>query len=216
MPTTLINSITLPESTSKPVVHEDLIRITNQMVLGDVMRFASATERDTVFTTLAISPPTGSVCYLADVARHFYYTGAAWTAAVKGQVLEQTRVTSSGSITTTETVVDSFTFTAVAGCNYRVSYESSGQSSVVNDLIKVQMRYKAGSTPDITGTIFTSKILNADIAGKGALFSITKALPVLTPGPYVVVATMLRNSGSGNVVSFGSAEQEDVIRLDII
>lgn len=78
MPTSEINAYTTPEGTAKAATHEDLRNLVKQMMQGDVMRFASTSERTTVFDALKVSPPKGAVSYLQDVKAYESYNGTAW------------------------------------------------------------------------------------------------------------------------------------------
>lgn len=75
MANTEINGIVVPDSGSKPVVHEDLLKIARQQVLHEVMTFANAAERTAVFVTLVITPNEGAFSYLQDVDRFEVYNG---------------------------------------------------------------------------------------------------------------------------------------------
>lgn len=75
MPTSQVNAYVTPESTGQPVVHEDLAKLVKQMMLGDVMRFASHLERAAAFTTLGVAPPVGSLSHRADTGVCERYTG---------------------------------------------------------------------------------------------------------------------------------------------
>lgn len=78
MPTSQINAYRTPESTGSPVIHEDLANLVEQMMQGDVMRFANSTERTAVFTTLGSNPPVGALSYLIDADRYERWGGSAW------------------------------------------------------------------------------------------------------------------------------------------
>lgn len=100
MPTSKINSYTTPSGLARPVVHEDLVKIVDQMMLGDVMYFTNAGERTAVFTTLAITPPEGALSYLRDTNRYYTYNGTGW--ACLTPITYESDVTSTLTLSTTE------------------------------------------------------------------------------------------------------------------
>ncbi|HET8684967.1 MAG TPA: hypothetical protein VFM54_24305 [Micromonosporaceae bacterium] len=87
MPTTLINAYTTPESTSQPVVHEDLRRLAEQVMLGGVQRFASVAERTAVYATLGISPSDGMRSYTRDTKTEWVAADGTWRPAPGTYVL---------------------------------------------------------------------------------------------------------------------------------
>jgi hypothetical protein len=97
VPTTEINSVTTPESTGKPVVHEDLIKISRQHVQHEVMTFASAAERTAVFATLGITPNKGALSYLQDAGRYEDFNGSAWEILVAPNAAAISNVGSAGT-----------------------------------------------------------------------------------------------------------------------
>lgn len=214
MPTTVINSVTTPESTGKPVVHEDLALLARQLVQGNVMYFANATARDAAFTKLGVAPPTGALAHLADVDWYTRRSSTGSWVPMPGKLLgESVRNTTVGTFTS-ETLIDYLTLQAVLpNATLKVFYETSVQSNVT-DIVQVLLRWKAGTTADLTGAQFATKLVSVDVASRGALISSTRSLPFAAGGNITIVASALRQSGSGNVQSFGSANQENVLRVN--
>lgn len=202
MGSSILGGYTIPDGTGKPVVHEDLDLLVEQMSQGDVIAFASATERTTKFAALGYSPKTGALSYLIDVARYEKYSGTAWVPAAGGGYVTHEEVTtgSVGSASTTEVLVKSLTWTAVAGLRYR--YEVSGVwfGNNVGDQLGLRVRYAAGASVTSAGTQ----------AGGDTAYDITSALKYVplplnrwTPsnlsGQYTIGLFLRRTSGAGTV-----------------
>lgn len=134
-----------------------------------------------------------------------------------GWVAESTRtsqVPSSGSITTTETVIQSLTFTAVAAARYKIVAVQSFQSTVTGDVMRARIRYQSGSSLTTAGTELISVLPVAHTASKGIINTIVA--PTLTgiSGTYTVGVTLVRDSGTGNLVSYGDVKQTDLIMVE--
>lgn len=69
-----INNYETPDSTKRPVVHEDLVKLVNQMMLGDIGRFTNAAHRTATFGTLGISPSPGMMSHLFDTGLYYTYS----------------------------------------------------------------------------------------------------------------------------------------------
>lgn len=134
-------------------------------------------------------------------------------AVAPGWVGESTRNTSSGTITTTETVVQSVTFTATPGARYKITAVQSVQSSVAADLIQVQVRWSSGATLSISGAQLASLLVNQDVAGKGIIVPLVITVAGLS-GQVTVGVTVVRASGTGNVTSFGNAQQINTVLVE--
>lgn len=169
-----------------------------------VKRYLSAADR----TARNPSPIAGEVCWRLDGLIFEYYTGSAWVALRPGYVGETVRTSTIGSITTTETVLDSVTFTAVTGQRYKVSTVFFYQSTVANDLAITRFRWQAGGTLTTAGTEFHVGVMNCDIVNRGGLCVMTRTLTGVS-GQITVGTTMVRSSGTGTLQSSGSASQQN-------
>lgn len=137
------------------------------------------------------------------------------TGVAGGYVSDGVRTAAVGGITTTETVVQSLTFTANPAVRYKFTTEQSYQSTVANDLVQARIRIEAGPTLTTAGTQLRSQLPNCDVAGRGQTLPMTATVTGLT-GQYTVGVTMVRNSGTGTVSSFGAAAQENTILIEAI
>lgn len=133
-------------------------------------------------------------------------------ATAKGLITELVRTSSSGTFTTTETVLDYVTVTLVSTVTYELRCATPLQSSVASDIIDVRFRYLAGASLTISGTEFHHVTPNADIAGRGQLLATTRTITGLS-GQYSLGITAVRNSGSGNISSVASSSQNSVLSL---
>lgn len=126
---------------------------------------------------------------------------------------ESIRTSASGTFTTTETVVQSLTFNAVAGQRYKVTVDQLYQSTVAGDVVQIQIKWAAGASVTSSGTRVRAILPTADTASKSAVASFCGTF---TPGAgqMTVGVTMVRNAGTGNVSSFGAVGAEDYICVE--
>ncbi|MEU5668943.1 hypothetical protein ABZ749_00970 [Micromonospora sp. NPDC047753] len=115
-----------------------------------------------------------------------------------------------GPFTTTETVVTSFTFTAVAAARYKVTAHQHVRSSVAGDTVQLRLRREAGGTLTAAGTQF-------DTTNQGCLTTnlITVLLGTFTnvAGQITVGVTAVRLSGTGNITmdAFSTASSKLIV-----
>lgn len=176
-----------------------------------VKRYLSAADR----TSRNATPQTGELSFRADGPIYEWYNGTAWIDLQKGYVSDSTRVVNSAGFTTTETVTDSITFTAVAGLRYKLTFTGWVQSTIANDLVQVRFRYQAGAALTAAGTQFASQQPNCDIAGRGTEIVIIKPITGIAAGQTTIGVTMVRSAGTGTISSAGSAAQESYLLLEV-
>lgn len=105
-----------------------------------------------------------------------------------------------GPFTTTEQVVQSFTFTAAAGARYKVTAHQHVRSSVAGDTVQLRLRRESGPSLTTSGTQF-------DTTNQGCLT--TNLISVLMgtftgmTGQVTVGVTAVRLSGTGNITMDG-------------
>ena len=174
--------------------------------------YASAAAR-----TAASTPAEGMLSYLLDAQRIDRYNGSVWV-PIGGQYIgEVSRTSSIGTFTTTETTLDTVTFTMPdPAARIKVTWVGPYQSTVANDLVEIHLRWKAGASLDATGTSFASVLPNCDVAGRGSVVSIVRTATGITAGQVTVGATALRNAGSGNVTMFGSAQSQASLLVEYV
>lgn len=132
----------------------------------------------------------------------------------KGYIADGTRNTTSASITSTETVIQSLTFTAVAGVRYKIIAVQGAQADAAPGSVIMRTRWAAGASVTSAGTLITSVIPPANSANVG---TITTSVGTFVPGingSVTVGVTLQRNTGTGNWVSFGSATMINTILIE--
>lgn len=130
-------------------------------------------------------------------------------------VAEDERQTSSGTVTTTETVVQFVTFTSTSTtARYRITATQSTQSSVADDNVQVRLRWAVGSSVTSAGTQILSALPNADKAGRGNTLTMVKSFVPGVAGTITVGVTIVRATGTGNIISFGSAQMINTILVE--
>lgn len=202
MPTTLINDYTSPESTGKPVVHEDLVKIMNQMMLGDVMTFTTSVQRTAIFATLARNPRVGSMSVLTSTGAVERWTGSAWVAAsIPNAASGGGSLTATESLTTTAAYVDmtapsTFTisklYTATA-LKIDMSFTSLCSASATDLRVAVQIN---GVDYEIV------KFVNNAVSIRDYAVGFAVVASGLAAGSYLVKARWRRAAGAGTISRF--------------
>ena len=130
-------------------------------------------------------------------------------------VAEDDRTTSSTTVTTTETVVQFVSFTSASTtARYKITAIQSTQSSVADDNVQVRLRWATGGTVTTAGTQIASALPNADKAGRGNTVTLVKTFVPGVTGTVTVGVTIVRATGTGNVISFGSAQMVNTILVE--
>lgn len=216
MPTSLINAYLTPESTQQPVVHEDLANLVEQMMQGDVMRFATTAARTAAFATLGFSPPNGAMSHLLDAHRFEWFNGTSWC-PMPGQRIARGRRESNSTTTTTEVgVLRLDDHAVIAGVSYTVHTSAVLPfSSVANDYIGVNVRYTTdGSTPSTASTAMIATQMRCTGAGGNETSKITVGYVPATDLTLSLLLTISRVSGTGSVGLTGSATAPIELFLD--
>lgn len=132
-----------------------------------------------------------------------------------GFVDEVTRTSTIGTFTTTETLLDQITFTAVDDARYKLTWVGHVQSGIVGDIVQLRCRWMSGNTLDNTGTLFSSHQVNIDIAGRAMNETIIKTVTGIGAGEISIGVLAVRSSGSGAISSNGSANNEVSLLLEV-
>lgn len=202
MGNSLINDYYTPESTGKPVVHEDLAKLVKQMMQGDVMRFTSSTHRTAIFTTLATNPPVGAMSVLTSTGAVERWTGTAWvSASIPNAASGGGSLSASESLTTTAAYVD---MTAPASFTFNKLYTSTA--------IKIDMSFTSlcnASATDLRVAVQINgvdyeivKFVNNAVSIRDYAMGTAVIASGLAAGSYLVKARWRRASGTGTISRF--------------
>lgn len=131
---------------------------------------------------------------------------------ISGQTWESIRIVPSSTITNqTETVIQTLTFPAVSGASYMVTAMQNVQSSLVNDLVRIRLKWQSGTslTAGSSTKLFTT-LSNCDVVGRGAPVTLNKVFTPNVTGNVTVGITFQRESASpANVLSYGEADRSE-------
>lgn len=176
-----------------------------------VQRYLSSTDRASRNPT----PNEGELSYLADTNVYEFFNGSAWVNIAKGFVADLSRVVNSAGVTTTETVLDSITFTAQAGARYELVWNGNLRSSIAADVAQVRFRYQAGPTLTIAGTQFYITQVNFPnaVANQATAFNFNKTVSGIAAGQTTIGITTVRTGGSGTISSLATGTWEVVTTL---
>lgn len=130
------------------------------------------------------------------------------------KVAEGFRTTTSAAVTTVETVIQSLTFNVTAGVEYKVTANSAAQCDVAAGSGYLQLRHGDGTSVLITDTSLDGKLIPAPVANLGIPFVLLGFFTPGTSGQWTVGVTMVRNNGTGNWTSFGSARQVNYLLVE--
>lgn len=141
-------------------------------------------------------------------------TDLAITNGYMGQdVVTGAAVTSSS---TTEQLINSVTFTAVAGRRYRFVWSSSMGGTVVNDLVQFRVRWATGATVTSAGTLVHSRFMRILVANTAHLGQLQRSISGLTAGQVTLGVFGFRSAGTGTITWDGSTDSERVLLVEDI
>jgi hypothetical protein len=176
-----------------------------------VQRFLSIADR----TTRNPAPNEGELSWLLDLNVYQYYDGATWQNLSKGYVADATRTASVSPITTTEIITDQLTFTAVAGVRYKLTFNSSMQSTNTADIGSYRLRWQAGGVLTNAGTQFDIDAMTFPITNKMLICRVATVTGI-TAGTASIGVGMIRASGAGTITAGASATQLSTLILEIV
>lgn len=107
---------------------------------------------------------------------------------------------------TTEQVIQSVTFDAVSGAGYMIYACQHYQSSVVNDIMRIRLRYASGLSVTTGGTQLHMLNPNCDAINRGQPITFAKLFVAPSTGKYTIGVTMER-VGTGTGQSYGEPTQ---------
>lgn len=152
----------------------------------------------------------GQINELGQTVEDHDATLAAITQAV-GETVGQSDVT----FTTTETLIDSITFTSAGpSARYELAWSGNLVVGAANDTIRFRMRYKAGATLDSAGTAFhnvrRSNNSTSDVADQYLVRTVT-GIPA---GQTTIGVLGVRDAGTGTATIQGApSTQERMLTL---
>lgn len=130
-----------------------------------------------------------------------------------GYVGEGIRTTASGTITTTETGVQSLTFTAEAGARYRINAVQGAQGTAGESAI-ARMRIGVGTSVGTSGTIVDSKIVPFPYNALGVPYLLRGTYVAAVDGDHTVGIFLIRNVGTNGISTFGNTSQRNTIDVE--
>lgn len=126
---------------------------------------------------------------------------------------DNVKVANTTSASTTEVVIDSMTFTAIANEKVLLHFDAAYQGSIVADVLELRMRYKAGATLDATGTLFGILRIRIEVGTSPQPVAMARVASGIAAGQTTIGVTMNRQSGTGTLTVLGSATSEAAMNL---
>ena len=206
MALTTNQGLILPDGTDNanvPLTFTDFVTTAGSGVENRlVQRYLSIADR----TARNPAPNEGEISYLNDLNVYQTYTGVTWANLVKGYVGDLLRTVDSVVVTTTETVIDFVTFTAVAGARYKLSWQGNIRASLVGDIGRILFRWQAGAVLTTAGANFNSVLfpVATSLAGAGQQFAPFASVTGIPAGTTSIGVSMVRSSGSGTLPGVSS------------
>ena len=159
--------------------------------------------------TSIANPEDGTLAVAKDTDTLYRYSGSQWLRPPGTHVTEVVRTSVVGPFTA-ETILDSVTIDAVAGEKYRIVWDGSVQVDTVNNNIQLKLKWISGTTiTGTTGTVVRLAYPNADVASRGQPLHMEKVINPNITGKVTIAASCARGSGTGQVLSYGNATQQE-------
>lgn len=176
-----------------------------------VQRYLSAADR----TARNPAPNEGELSWLNDLNIYQFYDGANWVNLQKGFVGDNTRTASVSPITTTEIITDQMQFTAVAGLRYKLTFNSSMQSTNTADIGSYRLRWQAGGVLTNAGTQFDIDAMTFPITNKMLICRVATVTGI-PAGLTSIGVGMIRTSGAGTITAGAGVNQFSTLILEIV
>ena len=103
--------------------------------------------------------------------------------------------------------VGDYTFVAVSGRIYRVTYNARCQSTVAADKMDCRVRDGGASSPTNVSTLIAGSEVSCNITAGGEHLLMTQILTGLSAGTHIIAAFYLRVVGTGSVTVSNSTGQ---------
>lgn len=107
------------------------------------------------------------------------------------------RTANSAGILATETVIDTFTFTAVAGRRYRAVWDGVVSNNAATNNVEMHLRYAAGASVTNTGTLIAGKLHTSPAANINMPTTITLPYSGFPAGQVTIGFFLVTSFGSG-------------------
>lgn len=134
-------------------------------------------------------------------------------AGITPYIDDNIKVANTTSASTTEVVIDSMTWTAVANEKVLLHFDAAYQGSIVGDILELRMRYKAGASVDATGTSFGILRVRVEVANSPVPVDMARVATGIAAGQTTIGVLMNRASGTGTITVNGSATSETAMNL---
>ena|SRR5688500_18955752 len=134
-------------------------------------------------------------------------------AGITAWIDDNVKVANTTSASTTEVVVDSMTWTAVANEKVLLHFDATFQGTIVGDIVEIKMRYKAGASVDATGTLFGIKRVRVEVANSATSVTMARVATGIAAGQTTIGVTINRASGTGTVQMNGAATSETAMNV---
>lgn len=169
---------------------------------GLVTLFASAAAR----ASAVLSPVTGFTTFLSGIKQFNTFDGANHVPVQANYVGGTTpRTANSAGVTTTETQVDAFTFTAIAGRRYRITWSGILANSVGSNNMELRIRYAAGASVTSAGTLIRGALSTSSGANINTPTTMVATFSSLPAGQVTIGAFLITTFGAGASTAVATA-----------
>jgi hypothetical protein len=169
-----------------------------------VLRFASEAARDSALVGLG-SGDSGLTAWIQDIKLMTTWEGTAWAPVSPYRVGGITPRTADATMTTTETLVDTFTTTILGDRRYRITWSGSYYSDAAADSVDIRLRYAAGSSVSNTSGLIKGCAYSEPAANHNLNGTFVAEKTGMLAGQKTFGVFGLRTGGSGTVHLFASS-----------
>jgi hypothetical protein len=145
------------------------------------------------------------ISYRTDALIPEAYDGTSWAPVQDNFIANTTRTANSAGVTTVETLIDSVTFTAVAGRRYRVTWMTSLSNSAGSNNDEARLRYAAGASVSSAGTLIGGNFSVSPGANFGYPLTLSRTVSGIAAGQTTVGAFLIVSFGAGTLTSTAAA-----------
>jgi hypothetical protein len=153
--------------------------------------------------------------FSTDTGEHSRWTGTEWVPDSSARIGAATR-TSTVTMTSVETIVDSVTVTVPSGRRHRLIWSGTTYMTAAGESYDVRIRYAAGATVTSSGTLLVSRELVCPAINAATPTTIVYEFTGVAAGQTTFGVFGVRTYGSGTVTFSASANGKAQISIDDI
>lgn len=158
----------------------------------------------------------GLIADIADLDTLARYNGSQWMPLPGLNMVDNSRTAGDWSVAAgNHILLDTVTFTAVAGIRYMVRWEGRIATSNTANLAILHIRHASGGTLLTSSTSVVSRTFSHGVANQDVAVTLSKSFVATASGSYTCGTTINFFSGVGTMTVRSNANDESLLKVDV-